>query len=483
MNNSVSTTNTTESTPSPSKPIRTSSISSFSSTSCKSDDEYQENDTQNNTENNPMDVYIINRFGDKQLLKNIKPSNTINFIKFKYGMNKDIIITYNNIELDGTKTFQHYSITSSSILKIPVTFSLIIKHPSEKPKLLHIQPTSTISELRDKISNIYALQWPFKLCMNYKINSKTLDHPQCTLTDYGIHDQQCLYILFAMGTNSWQQTTFTIKTLTGKTVKIEGMKPKDTVLTLKLKIQHEMRIYHDTQRLIYAGKQLQDELTMMQENIGEQATIHLVLRLSSYVYKFNDLLCDGDIKPIKSGMSDDDIYYHMIFKWNMSCRLDTVHLKMEQVYKIEQNFAANMSVYEALMSTKKKRGKEEMLFHGTSLENMKKIIHGGFNRDYNIKSLYGKGTYFSNKARIAAEYCTKFDEKNFFAMLACKTYVGESTVGRLMMGRNELYMDDKVTQYDSLVNDLDDASIFVINRDYHSVPCFIIVFTVRSNDN
>ena len=52
-----------------------------------------------------------------------------------------------------------------------------------------------------------------------------------------------------------------------------------------------------------------------------------------------------------------------------------------------------------------------MLFHGTSLDNITKIIYGGFNRDYNIKSLYGKGTYFSNEAKIAAEYCTKFDER------------------------------------------------------------------------
>ena len=45
------------------------------------------------------------------------------------------------------------------------------------------------------------------------------------------------------------------------------------------------------------------------------------------------------------------------------------------------------------------------------------------------------------------------------------------------MNEQELYKEDKVTQYDSLVNDLDNPSIFVINRDYHAVPIFVILFT------
>ena len=121
------------------------------------------------------------------------------------------------------------------------------------------------------------------------------------------------------------------------------------------------------------------------------------------------------------------------------------------------------------------------VYIGTTFENVSKIINTGFNRDYNITSVYGKGTYFSNQAKIAAQYCTTYDDRNVYAMLACRVYVGDSTVGSYYMKKSELYKEDKVTQYDSLVNNTKNPSIFVINRDYHAVPCYIIVFTQCAN--
>ena len=91
------------------------------------------------------------------------------------------------------------------------------------------------------------------------------------------------------------------------------------------------------------------------------------------------------------------------------------------------------------------------------------------------------GTHFSSKANIAANYCREYEDSNYvYAMIACKTYVGDSTVGTMDMNDSELYKDEKVTQCDSLVNDKDDPTIIVINRDYHVVPCFVIVLIVQS---
>lgn len=75
-----------------------------------------------------------------------------------------------------------------------------------------------------------------------------------------------------------EQMSIFVKSIDGKTRTIQCSR-NSTIAEIKAQMRDKEGLQPDEQRLIFAGKNLEDTKTLMDYNIGNDSTIHLVLRV------------------------------------------------------------------------------------------------------------------------------------------------------------------------------------------------------------
>ncbi|XP_047012139.1 poly(ADP-ribose) polymerase family member 14-related sequence 1 isoform X2 [Ictalurus punctatus] len=170
-------------------------------------------------------------------------------------------------------------------------------------------------------------------------------------------------------------------------------------------------------------------------------------------------------------------YNDVLGHFRKTCNNNVLKIERIQNPRMWKNYQNNKQHMELMNGH---QNNEKMLFHGTREESISHINQNGFNRSYAGKNAaaYGKGTYFALNASYSSSHTYSVpNAQGQKHMYFCRVLTGDYTPGNSTMIDPPPKTANGTDLYDTVVDNTSHPTIFVVFRDYHAYPEYLITFT------